>query len=165
MSFSTCVPSTPGRAVALAALVTLAAAGLHARPTSSEPPPLGAAAQSARPVLASAGGETPGLRVDITELRRTSGDTVTLRMTIVNQSKDALVAGVFKAALIDLVGKRKYFVARDSANACVCSGSPYVSAGKSLNVWAKFSAPPADVERVTVEMPGFMPAEDVPIGR
>jgi hypothetical protein len=139
-------------------------------------------AQAARSaVVASGEGETPGLRVDITEFKRTSGDTLTLRMTIVNGSSVRLSnmalgdsrydisangIGIGGIHLLDVVGKRKYFVARDTANQCVCSRLVRdVQPGGSLNVWAKFAAPPADVERLTIVIPGFMPIEDVPVSR
>jgi hypothetical protein len=67
--------------------------------------------------------------------------------------------------LIDPVGKKKYFVARDSEGKCVCSqGIKDIAPGASVNVWAKFAAPPAEVQKVSVIVPHFSPMDDVAIG-
>ena len=66
--------------------------------------------------------------------------------------------------LIDPVGKKKYFVARDSEKKCVCStGIKDIAPGASANLWAKFAAPPLDVQKVSVVIPHFSPMDDVPI--
>jgi hypothetical protein len=66
--------------------------------------------------------------------------------------------------LIDPVGKKKYFVARDSEGKCVCSRDQKdLPAGEKRNVWAKFPAPPADVKKISVVIPKFTPLDDVPI--
>ena len=66
--------------------------------------------------------------------------------------------------LLDAAGKKKYMVIVDSARKCVCSdGFPIsLDSGKSLNLWARFPAPPADVTEVSVVLPSFMPV-DAPI--
>jgi hypothetical protein len=143
-------------------------------------PAPGPAAQPApRASLATAEGSTPGLQAELTELRRSSGGTVTLRFTVVNATgsvanlssladlQDLTAAGarIGGVHLIDPVGKKKYFVARDAENACVCSGAPVIMQGASANLWAKFPAPPEDVQRISVVLPGFSPMDDVPISR
>lgn len=120
----------------------------------------------------------PGLRADVIELKRTSGETLTLRFTLVNESKQIInvadiadlldlgggypVGGVH---LIDPVGRKKYFVVRDSENRCVCSEFAALQAGQRANHWAKFPAPPDDVQRISIVLPTFSPMDDVPIGR
>ena len=130
--------------------------------------------------IATADGEKPGLRVDILELKRSSGGTVMMKFTLVNNSKDDVGFGGhwlgdsavgdtdYKAVgavhLIDPVGKKKYFVMRDAEQKCVCSrdlGS--VAAGEKTNLWAKFPAPPADVQKVSIVVPHFTLMDDVPI--
>jgi hypothetical protein len=42
-------------------------------------------------------------------------------------------------------------------------GRPQIKAGARSNMWAKFAAPPAGVEKVTVVVPDFQPIDGVPI--
>lgn len=150
-------------------------------------PPIAATtpAQTAEPVanaapaagVASADGEQSGVRMTVSELKRTSGDTVTLKFVIVNGSADPFnlgyalsdrslssdYASIGGVHLIDPVAKKKYFVVRDSDNRCVCSRElSKIEPGKQMNLWAKFPAP-VDAQRVSVVVPHFMPMDDVPI--
>ena len=121
--------------------------------------------------MATADGETPGIKAEIQELKRNSGGTVTLKLTLINGTgtdlgfsydfgdpdhhiKDhASVGGI---SLIDAVNKKKYLVARDSEDTCLCSrGLNGVGAGDRLNVWAKFPAPPDGVQKINVSIPHF----------
>lgn len=121
----------------------------------------------------------PGVRAEVIELKRTSGGTLTLRFTLINESKQTInvsdvqelldmnfvsypVGGVH---LIDPVGKKKYFVARDSEQKCVCSLFGALERGQRANHWAKFAAPPEDVQQISVVLPTFSPMDDVPISR
>lgn len=129
--------------------------------------------------IARANGETPGITLNVTELKRGSGGTLTLRFNITNGSGGNLGFGydfgdptqsthdygaVGGVHLIDPVGKKKYFTVRDSDNKCVCSRDiSAMKPGESKNLWVKFPAPPADVQRVTVVVPHFEPMDDVPI--
>jgi hypothetical protein len=133
------------------------------------------------PAIATADGEKPGIRLEITELKRASGGTLNLKFAMINDSDKELAfsydygdssqgAGDFNTVggvhLIDQVGKKKYFVARDSANKCVCSqGMSAVPAGGRMNLWAKFPAPPDDVQMISVVVPHFTPMDDVPLSR
>lgn len=131
---------------------------------------------AAAPVAATEG-ESPGSRIEVTELKRGSGDTVMLRFTLINDAGEQLrladllggvVSGynVSGVHLIDPVGKKKYLVVTDSQNNCVCSSnlSHALPAGQRLNLWAKFPAPPADVRKVSLVFPHFIPTDDVPLG-
>jgi hypothetical protein len=145
------------------------------------PPPSGDAVPPVKAApLATSEASISGIRVDVTELKRGSGGTLTLKFTIVNESGRRLghtdvgigFGGLMEAPytiggvhLIDAVGKRKYFVAKDSSGACVCSTFGFVEAGARANHWAKFSAPPEDVERISVVIPPFAPLDDVPVSR
>jgi hypothetical protein len=122
-----------------------------------------------------------GHQGEIQELKRNSGGTVTLKLTLINGSSKELgfgynfgdpdhhikdFASVGGISLIDAVNKKKYLVARDSEDTCLCSrGVNSVGAGERLNVWAKFPAPPDDVQKINVAIPHFSPADDVPISR
>jgi hypothetical protein len=145
-------------------------------PTSSTTP---AAAPSAGTGIASADGEKPGTRVDVQELKRGSGGTVTLKMAFVNDSDKSMGFGynyadpdheirdhgsIGAVQLVDPVGKKKYFVARDSEGKCVCSTKiTDVEPHSRVSLWAKFPAPPDDVPRISIVIPHFQPLDDVTI--
>jgi len=142
-----------------------------AAPPSAAPAPGG---------IATADGETPGVTATIKELKRASGGMLSLKLVMTNGSAKPLGMGYSFADpdnenrdygsiggvhLIDPAGKKKYFVARDSEQKCVCSQKiTDVAPGSSVNVWAKFPAPPAEVQKVSVIIPHFSPMDDVPIG-
>lgn len=121
--------------------------------------------------IATADGETTGTRIEITELSRSSGETVTLKFRLINESGDnASPYGLMERGdvsnvhLIDAAGKKKYLVITDSDSKCVCSGglTTQLDSGKSMNLWARFPAPPAEVKEVSVIFPHFIPT-DAPI--
>jgi hypothetical protein len=136
-----------------------------------QPPPPQPAATATQPAasppaaLASAEGEQPGLRVEIQELKRTEGGTVTLKLAFVNTGgrTQFSVGNLDQVNLIDAVGKKKYFVAEDTAGRCLCSRNVTLDANARANVWAKFPAPPEDVQKITVVVPSFPPLEGIPI--
>ncbi len=138
-------------------------------------------ASPAASVVASADGEKPGTRVEVMELKRGSGGTVTLKMAFVNDSENAIGFGynfadpdhqirdhgsIGAVHLVDPVGKKKYFVARDSEEKCICSTNvPDVAPHARLSLWAKFPAPPDDVQKISIVIPHFQPLDDVTISR
>ena len=140
-----------------------------------------AAAAGGPAAIATSDGEAAGVRVEVTELKRASGGTVNLTFAMVNGTADTLHLsydygdGSYGAAeynavggvhVIDQVGKKKYFVARDSDHKCVCSqGVKGIPPGGRANLWAKFPAPPEDVNQITVVVPKFQPMDDVPLSR
>ncbi len=162
--------------------------------TSSPPPAVAStgAAPAAAPVpvaaaavtdtgIASADGEQSGVTVVVKELKRASGGIVSLKLTVINNSDKKVgfgyhfadpdhegkdISTIGGAQLIDPVGKKKYFVARDGDDRCVCSQRiGDIEPGKSTNLWAKFPAPPEDVQKISVVIPHFAPLDDVPISR
>jgi hypothetical protein len=156
------------------------AADSVAAPTPAAAAPEAPAA--ARPAaIATADGETSGLRVEVTEFKRTSGGTVSLKFTMINDSAKEVsfdynfgdpahsiadFGGVGGLHLIDPVGKKKYFVARDSEGKCVCSQKvASIPQGGRANLWAKFPAPPDDVQQISIVIPHFTPMDDVPLSR
>lgn len=158
------VPSDPSPSAAVAA--------------TAETPSSAPVAGSAGGVLASAEGNAPGTRVDVLELKRTSGDSVMLKLAIVNDSDKPFdmrrfkgdgyddyrsISGVY---LLDGASKRQYFVLKGADQKCVCSQNIEDVAPKArVNVWARFTAPPADVQKIAIVVPHFIPIEDVPIAR
>jgi hypothetical protein len=133
----------------------------------------------AKAALATSDGEKPGSRVEIQELKRVSGGTVMFRFTLVNDADETLNVGYDFGAgstsdigtvggvhLIEPVGKKKYLVVRDSENKCDCSrGVRDIAAKSRVNLWARFPAPPDNVEKITVIVPHFSPMDDVLISR
>lgn len=159
-----------------------ASAGVAGQVPQSNPvsSPAETATKSVAPaagVIASTDGETEGIRIDVTEFKRVSGDTVNLKFNVVNGSSEQLsmnsllddrsmneyyTAGGIH--LVDPVNKRKYFVVRDADKNCVCSRDiSSIDAGKKSALWAKFPAPPADVQRISIVFPKFIPLDDVPL--
>lgn len=140
-----------------------------------------AAAPAAKPAIASAEGEKPGLRIEVTELKRASGDTVSLKFVLINDTDEAFsitsnylgdtaksqdYSSVGGVHLVDAVGKKKYMVVRDTETLCVCSTSVKEIPAKSrVNLWAKYPAPPAGTSMVSIVVPHFSPMDDVPIAQ
>jgi hypothetical protein len=157
-----------------------------AAPAAAPAAPASTSAPSAAPVfpassnsaLATTEGDTPGLKIVINELKRTS-NTVTLKFTVYNGTDASFHSqGVFDGDdyhryrhlggvhLIDTQSKKKYFVVTDSDGKVLSSNDfPDIPPRSQIMVWAKFPAPPDDVQKITVEIPHFVPLEDVPISR
>lgn len=142
---------------------------------------LGVAPASAAGPLADAEGDYPGTRVEVLELKRSGGNTLTLKFAIQSDgtAKDVTfdsanfgesgmgdhgsVGGVH---LLDSANKKKYLVVRDSEKVCVCSRAvPSIKPNARAMLWAKFPAPPESVEKISVVVPHFIPMDDVPIGK
>ena len=133
------------------------------------------AAARAEAADATADAETPGIRLEVTELKRDSGGTLTLRMVMINETdqpfgsacdfrEEGLSCATISAVhLIDTANKKKYMVVRDDQKMCLCSGFDSLKANSRLNLWAKLPAPPETVEKISVIFPKFMPMDDVPI--
>ncbi|OGA47121.1 MAG: hypothetical protein A3F74_27730 [Betaproteobacteria bacterium RIFCSPLOWO2_12_FULL_62_58] len=130
-------------------------------------------------MLATADGQKPGSRIEVQELKRVSGGTLMLRFTLINEGDQTFSVGYALGAgstsdiatvggvhLIEPVGKKKYLVVRDTENKCDCSrGVKDVAAKSRANLWARFPAPPDNVEKIAVVVPTFSPMDDVPISR
>ena len=132
--------------------------------------------------IAATDGEKAGTHIDITELKRTSGGTVNLKFLLANNGTEDLhmssqfmgdndvshdsyqdVSGIH---LLDPANKKKYFVVTDNEKHCVCSKNiAPIKPGQKVNLWAKFPAPPAEVTKVSIEIPHFQPIDDVPISQ
>jgi len=122
-------------------------------------------------------GQDPDLRIEVRDLKRGEGGVATLRLRLVNDSQTTFKSlcemrdpefsdscGEFTGVyLLDAANKKKYTVVRDSEKNCVCSTIDEVAAGKKMNLWATFPAPPEGVANVTVVVPLFEPIEKVPI--
>lgn len=128
--------------------------------------------------LAVANGDEPGIRAEVTDLKRGAGDVVTLKFTIVNESKKTIplstylsetgrnvdVKTVSGVHLADPTNKRKMLVIRDEAQNPLCSAKlSDLAPGARASFWAKFPAPASDVSTVSVVIPHFEPLDDVPV--
>ncbi|HEX7968417.1 MAG TPA: hypothetical protein VF502_09365 [Stellaceae bacterium] len=55
---------------------------------------------------------------------------------------------------------------RDSANHCLCSRTlDNIAPKSSINLWARFPAPPEGVQKISIVVPHFIPMDDVPLSR
>lgn len=133
-----------------------------------------AKAAAAAPSLGVQDHEVSGVQVALLEMKRTSGDTVTVKWQYRNTASDKRdVSEMWHhraaegAYLIDAVNKKKYLVVRDAANLPVSSDgrTTTLEPGGAVTSWAKFPAPPADVTKITLNVKGVPPFEDVPVGQ
>jgi hypothetical protein len=131
------------------------------------------AASSAAPgdALATEDHEIPGVQVVLTELRRTSGDTLTLRVQFRNTTdkevSDSLFYGTSIARRTYLLdpSRKKYAVLDDGSNNPVgyVGQSSAIAPRGVVPAWVRFPAPPPEVTTVTVVLPGVPPIDGVPI--
>ena len=126
-----------------------------------------AAAPTSSPALAHSDHESvAGMNLVVTELKRTSGDTITLKFMIHNAgtTTDYVMNRQHDIELVDAVNKKKYLVIKDADGNCLCTpGGADVKPGSQVSIWAKFPAPPAEVTKVSVAIPGFISMDDVPV--
>ncbi|MFF3977418.1 hypothetical protein [Streptomyces sp. NPDC001828] len=83
----------------------------------------------------------------------------------VGTEKDVLASGdsVAGATLIDKVGKKRYYVLRDTGGKCLCTmGIVGVKAGQTVPFFAQFPAPPTGTKDVDFQLPTF-PTMTVPV--
>lgn len=151
------------------------AGGAYADGPAPVPPAAPAPAATPAPPkpIATTDGETPGLRIDVMQLKRVSGDAVMLRFTVYNNSDKVYSGDSFYGSegyttdgvyLVDLDGKKKYLVVKDSEDKCLCSrGIQGIPAHGSAVLWAKFGAPADNVTKLGVVVPHFVPMDDVPL--
>lgn len=163
-------PSKPTAPVSQAAPASTPAA--TSAPISASVP-----ASSSVP-LAATDGDIPGIRVAVNELKR-SPSAVTLKFTLYNDTDAEFdISGKFDenpykgyrnfggVHLVDTGSKKKYFAIADSENKCVCSDDvPAMAKKSSIALWVKFPPMPDDVQKITVQVPHFIPMDDVPITR
>ncbi|MEU2667246.1 hypothetical protein ABZ622_00010 [Streptomyces sp. NPDC007164] len=116
-----------------------------------------------------------GLILVVNEVKRDSGGFVTVSGVIKNESdtassssqlsgsESAIVASnpnsVAGATLVDKVGKKRYYILRDTDGRCLCTtGLTAISAGGSVPVFMQFPAPPATSTEVDFTLPTFATA-------
>jgi len=171
--------------------VMLAAIWLFAGCSKQESPPAQASAPASAPAstpapapapkwLATTEGEYPRITAAVQELKR-GPNTLMLKLVMINDSgnfrgglsfdderniggnSSSSISGVH---LIDEANNKKYFVVKDSEGDCICSRRiEGIQPWSQKVVWAQFTAPPDEVQKITVEIPHFPPMQDVPISR
>jgi hypothetical protein len=114
--------------------------------------------------------EEAGVQVALLDVRRTSGDTVTVRLQLRNTNDKGVTNSLFSSSnfvdgmyLIDGSSKKKYMVVRDAENKPVgyYGQSQMLPAKGIISVWARFPSPTSP--KIMVAVPGAPPFEDVPI--
>ena len=125
--------------------------------------------------------EVDGIEVALLRVKRSSDKTLTIYWSYTNRSDEDklleenawrdedtyLVSGTY---LIDSVNQKKHPVVRARSHnkppvASKSSESKIVlKPGETYNVWAKFPAPPLDVDRGSIYIPRISPIEDIQIG-
>ena len=169
-------PAQPSAAATTPAPV---AAASPAAASAAPPAAAVAAPPASSSALATADSESGNGRVEVVELKRIAGDMLILRTAFVNTGHEPMsmartytdphtgdVGNISGLTLVDGVNRKKYFVVRDSGNNCVCSESLNdVKPGERLVAWARFPAPPTDVQKISLVIPHFPPMDDIAIGK
>src|ERR671935_1176440 len=124
-----------------------------------------------------------GVDVVLLDVRRTAGDVLTVKWQYRNntnerkQLTDQRTGWVdpyrlaLDAYVLDEQNRTKYPVARDEQKNPIAAAHGainmfiFVGPKQTLSTWAKFQAPPADVQTVTIQIPGAGLFENVPIGK
>ncbi|MFD0377073.1 hypothetical protein [Streptomyces sp. NPDC127112] len=123
-------------------------------------------------VLATVNGEA-GMTLTINRMARDAGGFLTVEGQLKNtgtapyvntapwrgnelNSSGVSVAGV---TLVDKVGKKRYYVLRDTDGRCLCTtGLAIIEAGQSVPFFAQFPAPPASTAELEMSLPTFATA-------
>jgi len=154
-----------------------------ATPAAAPAPAAPAAApMNSGTVLASAQfNADPNLRCDLLEVKRVSGGALLVRWRVINtagaQQSSGLVAGAQSKPIYynfdwpelyytDPAENKKYAFLTDSAGSRILDvfyGN--FGPGEQHLGWAKFPAPPATSNKITIYIPKFMPFEDVPVSQ
>lgn len=137
--------------------------------------------------IATVNGSNPGapsdppvpLQLDITTIERLPGDVVQVRFTITDLSEDEEAtyqpystldddAGrtVSGARLLDLLNDKVYLPLLDGEERCLCTdglGDLIIQPGTPAPMNVSFPAPPKDVKTVDFTLPGFDPANGLPL--
>lgn len=127
------------------------------------------------------------MRLSVVELKR-RGDLLDLKATLTNLERDSSrdlrwqvgsrfagpyrqditsSSGVFSGAVLtDVAGKKRYLVAADSGNECVCTdqlSSTFVGAGQTIELNATYAAPPAATTKLDVTITSTGMFRDLPV--
>ncbi|MFF9475100.1 hypothetical protein ACF1E9_21075 [Streptomyces roseolus] len=140
---------------------------------SQEEPATGTPTEAAEPLLVAKGRK--GVELAIESAERDAGGFLTIKGRLSNPSGSSVVlpgemrgneTEVVKhglslggASLIDPVGKKRYYVLRDTdGRPLTTTGLDSLGPGKSTAVFMQFPAPPASTTEVSFQLPTFEPA-------
>jgi hypothetical protein len=84
------------------------------------------------------------VRADVLSLKRTEGDTLTLRFSIMNNSSQTVTVTVSLMKLVDLVGRATY-------SPGVSSDTCHADAAGQTTCWAVFAAPAPETKNINVK--------------
>ncbi|MFI8424121.1 hypothetical protein [Streptomyces sp. NPDC085479] len=152
---------------------TVTSPSQEADPTQAEQSTEGPAEEPVEPLVVAKGQD--GFELAISSAVRDAGGFLTVKGTLRNTAAkgravpDAVRGNeteVLKhgtslggATLVDGLGKKRYYVLRDTdGRPLATSGLSIVPAGKSLEVFMQFPAPPASTTEVSFQLPTFEPA-------
>lgn len=135
-----------------------------------------AGAQKPAGVIDTADAEWSGVQTDLLEVRRMSDNTIRVRWRWRNTGDKDVSLGAQDSVnllrsetyLLDPANKKKLLVVTDAGGrpiGTVVGEAFKVKPKESYAAWAKFPAPPANVEKITVVIAKTPPFEDVPIAK
>lgn len=119
--------------------------------------------------------EWGGVKAELTSIERTSGDMLTIKFKYINGgSKEADISRLGQFShdnvvehiyYVDTKSKKKYLVVKDAEGKALGTNLKYfkLEPNGSKSGWGKFPAPPAEVQKISVYLPGAPPFEDAPI--
>ncbi|WP_197463260.1 MULTISPECIES: hypothetical protein [Prochlorococcus] len=124
--------------------------------------------------------ELDGVEVALMRVKRSSGNTLNIYWTYTNNSSEEkkLTEGCYgwlckyraasDAYIIDNINQKKHLVVKAdgkpiTSNKSMLGRENTLEPGATINVWAKFPAPPNDIETISLYLPGIPPIEDVQI--
>ncbi len=84
------------------------------------------------------------VRADVLSLKRTEGDTVTLRFSIMNDSTQTVTVAVSLMKLVDLVGRTSY---SPGVSSDTCHADP----GARATCWAVLAPPAPNTKHIKVK--------------
>lgn len=137
---------------------------------------LPAGAQKPADVIETVDAEWSGIQTDLLEAKRMSDNTVRVRWRWRNttdkkvhlfSSGEGEKALKQNAYVLDPKNKKKHLIVTDAQGKVIGTHLAWTDLGpkQALAVWAKFPAPPADVDKITVVLPKTAPFEDIPMAK
>jgi len=151
----------------------IAAVGFETKLLAQDASP--AAAAAATSTLQKVDTEWEGVTCELISAKRGDGDTITIQFKYTNNgakefSPTSSQLGGNSASeevyYVDPKNKKKYTVIEDAQKKPIASNmrSFSLDPGASRSGWTKLPAPPADVTKITVYIPGAPPFESVTLG-
>lgn len=145
----------------------------QATPPTQATPSTQTAVQSATQITPTATGlgsnqysANPGIRCDLLEVKRVSGNALLVRWRVVNTGATASSYGFQWENLyyIDPAENKRYSYLTDSeGNKILHTKEGSLQPSEQWLSWAKFPAPPPTSTKISMSIGGFAPFEDVPV--